>query len=70
MDPDKLIDPLNEDTYGRGAIIDGPIKTKVPTEAYRKGWDRIFGYKRMYFMWKRQDRKRWFMPHPLQRKKV
>jgi hypothetical protein len=68
MDSGNLIDPLNEDTYGRGAIIHGPIKTKVPNEAYRKGWERIFGYKRMYFVWERKARSKWFMPYTLQRK--
>lgn len=40
-----LIDPLNEDTYDDRVIVHGPIKTKVPTEAYRRGWEKAFGKK-------------------------
>lgn len=40
-----LIDPMNEDTYDDRVIVVGPLKTKPPTEAYRRGWERAFGKK-------------------------
>lgn len=46
----ELIDPLNEDTYDDRVIVHSGIKTPVPNEAYRKGWERIFGKKRQFII--------------------
>lgn len=40
-----LIDPLNEDTYDDRVIVHGPLRSKISTEAYRRGWERAFGKK-------------------------
>lgn len=42
---DGLIDPLNEDTYDSRVIMQTGIRTKVPNNAYRKGWEKAFGPK-------------------------
>lgn len=41
----ELIDPLNENTYDDRVIVHSGIKTPVPTEAYRRGWERVFSKK-------------------------
>lgn len=40
-----LIDPMNEDTYDDRVIVHGPLKSKIATEAYRRGWEKAFGKK-------------------------
>lgn len=41
----ELIDPLNEDTFDDRVIYHSGIRTPAPNEAYRRGWERIFGAK-------------------------
>lgn len=41
-----LIDPMNEDTYDDRVIMSTTkIRTGVPTNAYRRGWEKAFGKK-------------------------
>ena len=41
-----LIDPMNEDTYDDRVIVSTTkIRSMIPTNAYRKGWDKAFGKK-------------------------
>lgn len=45
MGREDLIDPLNEDTYDDRVIVHSGIRTPVPNDKYRRGWERIFGAK-------------------------
>jgi hypothetical protein len=38
-----LIDPMNTDTYDDRVIMHGPIRSQLPNDAYRRGWDKAFG---------------------------
>lgn len=52
-----LIDPLNEDTYDDRVIVHSSIiKSQPPTEAYRRGWERVFGAKmELTIIWNRRN---------------
>jgi len=38
-----LIDPMNPDTFDDRIIMHGPIRSQLPNDAYRKGWEKAFG---------------------------
>jgi hypothetical protein len=40
-----LIDPMNPDTFDDRIIMHGPIRSQLPNDAYRRGWDKAFGRK-------------------------